>query len=132
MTAGKAVAGIGVLLLLSLIGIAAYLISEGASTPGVIGVLIGVALGGLNLFGESVSLSWALRKKPSWTLGLSLGGFLLRMTLVVVLTLVFHGVESVGAGPFALTYAASFLAGIAVQIWVVSRVMKPSGPAGSE
>ena len=135
MTARKAAVGSVVLLLLALLGTGAVLIMEGANEPAVTGALVGVGLGGLGLCIESFGLSWALRNKPSWALGVSLGGFFLRLVLVVALTLVFDGVESVSAVTFALTYVASFLAFVGIQVWVVNRVMNrgtAAGPAKKE
>ena len=130
MTARKAAVGILLLLLLALIGAGMVLISQGADEPAVTGALVGVGLGGLGLCIESLGLAWALRNKPTWALGVSLGGFFVRLVLVVSLTLVFDGVPSVSAVTFALTYVASFLAFVGIQVWVVSRVMSPGKSAG--
>lgn len=130
MTARKAAVGILILMLLTLLGAGVVLIMQG-DQPAVTGALIGVGLGGFGLCLESFGLSWALKKKLSWTLGISLGGFFLRLVLVVTLTLVFDGVESVSAAAFALTYVASFLAFVVIQMWVVSRVTTPAPSTGS-
>jgi hypothetical protein len=130
MTARKAAAGIVVLLLLALIGTGVVLIGQGADEPALTGALVGIGLGGLSLFVESMSLSWALRQKPSWTLGVSLGGFTVRLVLVVTLTLVFKDVAAVSASTFALTYVASFLAFVGIQVWAVNRMMEKAKPAG--
>jgi hypothetical protein len=129
MTARKAAVGIVILLLLTLLGVGVVLIMQG-DQPAVTGALVGVGLGGFGLCIESFGLSWAMKKKLSWTLGVSLGGFLLRLVLVVALTLVFDGVESVSAVTFALTYVASFLAFVGIQVWVVSRVTTPTPSTG--
>ena len=84
MTARRAAVGIVALLFLALIGTGVVLINRGASMPAVTGALFGVGLGGLGLCVEAFSLSWALRRKLAWTLGVSLGGFLARLVLVVV------------------------------------------------
>jgi uncharacterized membrane protein len=129
MTARAAAAGIGILLLLVLVGVTGILILKGTSPPVLIGLLVGAALGGLNLALESFSMSWALRVKPSWVLGVSLGGFALRLVTVAVLTIVFHGTPQVDATTFALTYVASFLAFVGVQVWVVSRLTRKAAPS---
>ena len=128
MTARKAAAGMVVLILLALIGTGVVLIGQKGSDATLTGALVGVGLGGLSLFVESLSLTWALRQKPTWTLGISLGGFFVRLVLVVVLTLVFDGIESVSAVTFALTYVVSFLAFVGIQVWAVSRMMAKSAP----
>jgi len=135
MTARRAAVGIVVLLFLALIGTGVVLINRGASMPAVTGALVGVGLGGLGLGVEAFSLNWALRRRPAWTLGVSLGGFLARLVLVVVLIMVFKDVESVSASTFALTYVASFLVFVGLQVWTVSRMMdtaKPAGPGQKE
>ena len=132
MTARKAAAGLVVLILLALIGIGLVLIGQGGDDATLTGALVGVGLGGLSLLIESVSLTWSLRQKPSWTLGISLGGFFVRLVLVVVLTLVFDGIESVSAVTFALTYVVSFLAFVGVQVWAVSRMMDRASRARAE
>ena len=129
MTARKAAAGMVVLILLALIGTGVVLIGQKGSDATLTGALVGVGLGGLSLFVESLSLTWALRQKPTWTLGISLGGFFVRLVLVVVLTLVFDGIESVSAVTFALTYVVSFLAFVGIQVWAVSRMMAKTAAA---
>lgn len=132
MTARKAAAGMVVLTLLALIGTGLVLVGQKGSDATLTGALVGVGLGGLSLFVESISLTWALRQKPSWTLGISLGGFFTRLVLVVVLTLVFDGIESVSAVTFALTYVVSFLAFVGIQVWAVSRMMDRASRARAE
>ena len=65
-------------------------------------------------------------------MGISLGGFFLRLVLVVVLTLVFDGIEAVNAVTFALTYVVSFLAFVGIQVWAVSRMMSKAEQARAE
>lgn len=129
MTARAAAVGVGVLLLLVLLGVAGLLALRGTSPPVLIGLLVGLALGGLNLAFESLSLAWALRRKPSAVMGLSLGGFAVRLVMVAVLTIVFARTSSVDAATFALTYVASFLAFVGLQIWIVARLNR-KGPPG--
>lgn len=132
MTARAAAAGIGVLLLLAMIGVGAVVLLRGVSSPVLLGLFIGAGLGAVNLVLESFLLAWALKHRPSWAQGVSLGGFGLRAVLVVVLTFVFDGMPSVDAMTFALTYAASFFAFLIVLVGVVSRMSRPrrTGAAG--
>jgi len=129
MTARTAAVGTGLLFLLACLGAAGFMIWKGMSEPALIGLLSGVALGGLNLLVEALSLSWALRKKPSATLAVSLGGFCFRLVAVSVLTIVFHKSPSLGVSPvtFALAYVASFFAFLVLQVWAVSRVQRVAG-----
>lgn len=133
MTARKAAVGIVVLLVLTLIGTLLVLLRQ-ANVPAVTGALIGAGLGGIGLCVEAFSLSWALKEKPSWTLGVSFGGFLSRLIVVVVLIFVFRDVESVSVWTFALTYVASFLAFVGIQVWAVNRMMaaQSTGPVQRE
>ena len=131
MTATKAAVGIVVLLVLAVIGTLVVLFWQ-RDMPAVTGALVGVGLGGLGLCVEAFSLSWALRNKPEWTLGVSLGGFFSRMVVVVVLIFVFRDVESVSVWTFALTYVASFLAFVGIQVWAVNRMMAAGHAAGPE
>ena len=133
MTATKAAVGIVVLLVLAVIGTLVVLFWQ-RDMPAVTGALVGVGLGGLGLCVEAFSLSWALRNKPEWTLGVSLGGFFSRMVVVVVLIFVFRDVESVSVWTFALTYVASFLAFVGIQVWAVNRMMaaQATGPGQRE
>ena len=133
MTARTAAVGIVALLFLTVIGTFVVLLRQ-ANMPAVTGALIGAGLGGLGLCVEGFSLSWALRKKPTWTLGVSLGGFFSRMVVVVVLIFVFRDVESVSVWTFALTYVASFLAFVGIQVWAVNRMMaaQATGPGQRE
>ena len=128
MTPRTAAIGIGVLTLLALGLLAWFLKASGSSAPVWIGLFVGVGLGGLNLLFESLSLTWALRSKPSAMLFVSLGGFGLRMVLVCVLTLVFAKTESVDAATFALSYVGSFLAYVILQVWVVAKMQGKAGP----
>ena len=132
MTARTAAVGIGALLMMAVLGAAAWMAVEGTSEPALVGLLTGVALGGLSLLGEALLLSWALRKKPSATLAVSLGGFVVRLVTVSVLTIVLHRSPSLGVSPvtFALAYVASFFAFLVLQVWAGSRVQKGSGGPG--
>ena len=129
MTATKAAVGIVVLLVLAVIGTLVVLFWQ-RDMPAVTGALVGAGLGGVGLCVEAFSLSWALRNKPTWTLGVSLGGFFSRMVVVVVLIFVFRDVESVSVWTFALTYVASFLAFVGIQVWAVNRMMAAGHAAG--
>jgi hypothetical protein len=129
MTARTAAVGIGILLLLAIVGAAGVLIAKGTTGPGVIGLLLGIGLGGLNLCMEGFSLSWALRRRPSATLGVSLGGFALRLVMVCGLTLWFGNLESVDAMVFALAYVASFMVFLGLQIWAITRMLDNAGPS---
>jgi hypothetical protein len=124
MTAKAASVGTVSLLLLALLGVAVMLIAKGSSAPVATGVCIGAGLGGLNLLIEALSLSYALRRRPSATLAVSLGGFLVRLALVSALTVVFAKSTRVSAVAFALTYVTTFLAFLVVQIWAISRVSR--------
>ena len=108
------------------------MLARGTTQPALTGLFLGIGLGGLNLSLEAFSLSWALRKKPSVLLAVSLGGFGFRLVLVSVLIIVFGQMqESVNVLTFALAYVASFLAFLGLQIWAVSRVQrKPGSPPG--
>ncbi len=121
MNPPRAAIGILVLFLLTAAGVAYVLGREGVSGPALAGLLLGAALGGANLLLESLSLGWALGKKPSATLVVSLVGFGLRLVVVCVLTLVFAGTAGVDAVTFALTYVASFFLFLGILIWAVSR-----------
>jgi hypothetical protein len=124
MTAKAASVGTVALLLLALLGVAVMLIAKGSSAPVAIGVCVGAGLGGLNLLIESLSLGYTLRRRPSATLAVSLGGFIVRLVLVSVLTVVFAKSTRVSAVAFALTYVTTFLAFLVVQIWAISRISR--------
>ena len=121
------VAGLVALLVLTVLGIGGVIAAQGASERVLNGFLVGAGLGGLSLLIESFSLVWALKKKPSVTLALSLVGFTSRLVLVCVLTLVLRESASVDAVTFALTYVASFLLFVGVQILAVSRLQRKAG-----
>jgi hypothetical protein len=87
-----------------------------------IGLLTGAGLGGLYLTLESFSLSWALRKKPAAAVRIALGGFLLRLVTVTVLTVAFSRTRSVDAVTFALSFVASFFVFLIVLVWIVGRI----------
>lgn len=129
MTSRAAVSGIGILLLLALVGVGAVVIAGGATQPTLIGFFVGIGLGCLNLCLEALSMGWALRRKPSAMMAVSLGGFFFRLVLVSALVIVFSRMpDKVNAVSFALSYMASFLAFLGLQIWAVSRVSKSDGP----
>ena len=119
MTARTAAVGIGVMTLLALLGVAVVVAAQGTSAPALTGLLLGAALGGLSLAAEALSLGWALKRKPSWMLGVSLGGFGLRLVLVSALTIWFACLDSVDAVTFALTYVASVL--LFIGAWAIIR-----------
>ncbi|MHC4469466.1 MAG: hypothetical protein ACYTDY_02955 [Planctomycetota bacterium] len=127
MTARTAALGIVLLLLLALLGSAGILVLRGVTAPVLTGLLVGAGLGGLNLLVESLSLSWALKKKPSATLAISLCGFLIRLVMVSVLIIWFARTPSVDAVAFALAYVASFFVFLVLQVWAISRVQGKAG-----
>ena len=51
MSAKTAAIGIGALLLLAVLGAAGWLVVEGSSEPALVGLLTGVALGGISISG---------------------------------------------------------------------------------
>lgn len=130
MTARTAAIGVGVLFLLVLLGAGIWVILGGVTAPVLTGLFVGIALGGLNLLIEALSLGWALRKRPSATLAISLGGFLVRLVMVSALTIWFAKLESVDAPAFALAYVASFMAFLGLQIWAISRALNKAGSTG--
>ena len=89
MTSRAAVTGIGILLLIALIGAGMAVIAGGVKQPTMIGFFVGIGLGCLNLCLEAFSMSWALRRKPSAVMAVSLGGFFFRLVLVSALIIVF-------------------------------------------
>ncbi len=127
MTARAATTGILLLLLLAVLAIGLFMLSAGSPARQWIGLFLGLGLGGLNLFVESLSLTWALRKRPSATMFVSLGGFGVRLVLVSVLTIVFAKSRTVSAVAFALAYVASFLAFLVLQVWAVTKIQNKAG-----
>jgi len=85
------------------------------------GAGIGAALGILNLVLGGWITARALRNKDASPLGGLGGGFLARLLVLVVLTLVFQRVDAVNEAAFALVFMMFFFVFVALELVLVER-----------
>lgn len=112
--------------------LAAVVAFRGLEGPVLVGLAIGAGLGGLNLAVGGFLLSWALRRRPKAALAVSLGGFFVRLGLLLGLTHAFWGVSSVDAVTFALAFVVFFFLFLVVEIRIVGRASKRAANAGAD
>ncbi len=110
----------------ALVAVVLYL---GPTGPVFAGLGIGAGLGGFNLVVGGWLLSWTLRYRPKATIAVTMGGFFLRLGLLLGLTYWFWEVPSVNAITFAVSFVVFFFLFLFVEVGIVSRASK--GTAGS-
>ncbi len=111
---------------LVLLGGGLYVADQGLDAAGVVGVILGGALGGMNLALGWWATSRALRKSPSAALRAVVGGFFLRMVVLVALVLFFQGRDWIDATAFALAFMAFFVVFLALEVHLVQRSLNSS------
>lgn len=94
---------------------------------GLLGAGIGAALGLLNLAVGYRMTTRAVGLGLNPALRIMLGGFFLRLILLVGLMLLFRSVPSVDEVAFALVFVVFFFLLVAVEIVVVERTLQGSG-----
>lgn len=85
------------------------------------GSLIGMGVGLLNLGVGYLVTRRSLRRGMKSAMATLLGGFFVRLLLVVMLVLAFHRTEAVSEVAFALVFMAFFFAYVLVEIVLVER-----------
>jgi len=85
------------------------------------GSLIGVGVGLLNLGVGYLVTRRSLRRGMKSAMATLLGGFFIRLLLVVSLVLAFHRTEAISEIAFALVFMAFFFAYVLVEIVLVER-----------
>ncbi len=93
------------------------------------GALAGAGLGGLNLGVGYWITRRSLKRGMKSAMATLLGGFFLRLVLVVVLVLVFHKTEAVSEVAFALVFMVFFFAYVALEVVLVERTLQTGSPA---
>ncbi|NJN14109.1 MAG: hypothetical protein HC813_00090 [Planctomycetes bacterium] len=91
------------------------------------GAAIGATLGLLNIVLGVYATRSALRKGPAAALRTMLGGFFLRLLLLVGLVLWFQSEASVNEVAFALSFFAFFFVFLAVEVRMIQKPMNGSG-----
>lgn len=97
-------------------------------TPVLAGVVIGGALGVVNLLVGSLVTRRVLHKGIDAVMANIAGGFGLRLVLLVVLFLVFRATAAVSAPAFGLTFVGFVFVYLAVEIFMVQH-SRPRGTA---
>jgi hypothetical protein len=118
--------------LLTVAALVAIVALRGLEGPVLAGLAIGAGLGGLNLAVGGFLLSWALRRRPKAALAVSLGGFFVRLGLLLGLTYAFWSVPSVDAVTFAIGFVVFFFLFLVVEIGIVGRASKRAANAGAD
>ena len=125
-----ALVGVGFFAILLIGGLSWYVGTDSDADLGarVAGAGIGAALGMVNLL---VGIPLTLRAMRSDTrngttalLRVIVGGFLINLTLVVALTVVFHGMQSVNQIAFALTYVTFFFIFDGIKVVMVEKSLR--------
>jgi len=120
-TSAAAIVGVGFFAVLLIGGLSWYV---GANSARLVGAGIGAAFGLLNL---GIGIPLTLRAMQNGTkaiLHVIVGGFLINLTAVVVLTIVFHGMDSVSQIAFALTYVTFFFIFDGLKVFLVEKSLR--------
>jgi hypothetical protein len=131
MTMSRVVVGALVMGLLTAAALVAVVLKWGTTGPVLAGLGIGAGLGGINLVVSGWLLSWAMRRRPKAALAVSLGGFFLRLVILMGLTYWFWDMPSVEAVTFAISFVIFFFLFLFVEVGIVSRASKGSAGSGA-
>jgi hypothetical protein len=121
-------AAMGLFTVAALVAVVVYRGLDGAV---LVGLGLGAGLGAVNLAAGGFLLSWTLRRRPKWALAVSLGGFFVRLGLLLGLTYAFWAPEWVDAVTFAIGFVVFFFLFLVVEIGIVGRVSKTQAKAGA-
>ena len=72
-----------------------------------------------------------MRRRPTAALAVSLGGFFLRLVILLGLTYWFWDMPSVSAITFAISFVVFFFLFLFVEVGIVSRASKGSAGSGA-
>ncbi len=120
-TSLAALVGVGLFAVLLLGGISWYV---GTDSARLMGAAIG---GGVALLNMAVFLPLTLRSLKQGgdaVMKTIVGGFMLNLLLVVVLTVAFHRIEAINATAFALTYVAIFFVFDGLKVLLVEKSLR--------
>jgi hypothetical protein len=131
MTMSRIVVGAGLMGGLTVAALVAVVLTLGPTGPVFAGLGIGAGLGGLNLALGGWLLSWTMRRKPKAALAVSLGGFFVRLVILLGLMYWFWHVPSVDAITFAISFVVFFFLFLFVEVGIVSRASKGSAGSGA-
>jgi len=93
------------------------------------GALAGAGLGVLNLALGYWLTRRSLKRGMKSAMATLLGGFLVRLVLVVALAFAFHSIEGISEVAFALVFMVFFFAYVAVEVLLVERTLQTGRPA---
>jgi len=131
-TSSRVLVGVLMMGFMTVAALVGVLLYRGIDGPSLAGLGIGAGLGFVNLAGSGLLLFWALKRRPKSALTISLGGFFVRLGLLLGLTYWFWDVESVDAITFAISFVIFFFLFLVVEIGIVGRASKTSKrPAGT-
>ena len=104
----------------------AYLLTTPLDGPLLVGVLFGAALGGFNILVSYMGITRALSKGQTAVVGMMLGGFFARLTVLVLLVLYFQTQPWVNEVAFAVSFMVFFCVFMAIEIHLVQRSLNGS------
>ena len=87
--------------------------------PGIFGVLLGVGIGGGFVLATAASVLATAKSSPTTTMAVVLGGWLVKMAVVVVLLLWLRGYDFYDHTAFGVTTIAALVVAVAAESWGV-------------
>lgn len=87
--------------------------------PGIFGVLLGVGIGGGFVLATAASVLATAKSSPTATMAVVLGGWLVKMAVVVVLLLWLRGYDFYDHTAFGVTTIAALVVAVAAEAWGV-------------
>lgn len=120
-------------LLVVMLGLLVLVVLGRGATPAAYwGVGWGAIAGGLNIAVAGWLLARTLRRRPELAVRVSVGGFFVRMLLLLGLTFAFWKTDGVDEMSFAVSFMIFFFAFLFVEIVLLDRVSRRSKGAGVE
>ena len=123
---------LGTMSLVLLVLLALVVVGRGATAASYWGVAWGAIVGGLNIAVSGWLLARTLRRRPERAILVSVGGFFVRLVVLLGLTFAFWKTDGVDEMSFAVSFVIFFFAFLFVEIALLERVSRRSKGAGVE
>ena len=85
--------------------------------PGILGVLLGVAIGGGFVLATAATVLATARSSPTTTMAVVLGGWLVKLAIVIVLLLWLRGFEFYDNAAFGVTTIVALVVALGAETW---------------
>ena len=123
-TSATGIALVAAMTLMLAVAMVAFVTFDSA---GIVGLAVGAGIGLLNLAVGTWFTRRALGRGMKDAMAVMMGGFLVRLLLVVSLLMLFNKVDAVNEVAFALSFMVFFFVYLALEIALVDRSLRGNG-----